>query len=85
MILKIHPDNPDDRNIQRVVDCLQDGGIVVYPTDTVYGVGCLFNDSEGIEKIYQMKKRKSILFFAFFEILFFYIRDYPIQFFKVIW
>ena len=55
MILKIHPDNPDDRNIQRVVDCLQDGGIVVYPTDTVYGIGCDITNQQAVEKISRFK------------------------------
>lgn len=55
MILKIHPDNPDDRNIQRVVDCLQDGGIVVYPTDTVYGIGCDITNQQAVEKILRFK------------------------------
>lgn len=43
-LIRIHPRNPEQRKINRVVDVLRSGGIVVYPTDTVYGVGCdLFN------------------------------------------
>lgn len=45
-----------DELIKLPVEALK-GKIIIYPTDTVYGVGCLFNDLEGIEKIYQMKKR----------------------------
>lgn len=55
MIIKIHPDNPDERNIQRVVDCLQDGGIVIYPTDTVYGIGCDITNQQAVEKILRFK------------------------------
>lgn len=55
MIIRIHPDNPDDRNVQRVVDCLQDGGIVVYPTDTVYGIGCDITNQQAVEKILRFK------------------------------
>ncbi len=55
MIIRIHPDNPDERNVQRVVDCLQDGGIVVYPTDTVYGIGCDITNLQAVEKILKFK------------------------------
>lgn len=55
MIIRIHPDNPDERNVQRVVDCLQDGGIVVYPTDTVYGIGCDITNQQAVEKILKFK------------------------------
>ena len=41
---KIHPDNPNPRKISQVIECLRDGGIIVYPSDTVYGIGCdIFN------------------------------------------
>ena len=36
MLLRIHADNPDPRQIKKVVDCLKDGGVIIYPTDTVY-------------------------------------------------
>lgn len=70
MILKIHPDNPDDRNIQRVVDCLQDGGIVVYPTDTVYGIGCDITNQQAVEKILRFKdinQKKTNLSFVCYD------------------
>ena len=40
MLLHIHPDNPQPRLIKQVAGCLRDGGIIIYPTDTVYGLGC---------------------------------------------
>lgn len=55
MLIRIHPDNPDERNIQRVVECLRDGGIVVYPTDTVYGIGCDITHQQAVEKILRFK------------------------------
>lgn len=54
-LLSIHPDNPQPRLIAEVVACLKDGGLVIYPTDTVYGLGCdLFNKS-AIEKLCRLK------------------------------
>lgn len=55
MIIRIHPDNPDERNINKVADCLQKGGIVVYPTDTVYGIGCDITNQHAVEKILRFK------------------------------
>ncbi len=55
MIVRIHPDNPDERNIHTVVECLRDGGIVVYPTDTVYGIGCDITHQQAVEKILRFK------------------------------
>ena len=40
MLLQIHPENPPPRLIKQVVESLQKGGIIIYPTDTVYGLGC---------------------------------------------
>ncbi len=55
MLLKIHPETPSQRQIEKVVDCLCDGGIVIYPTDTVYGLGCDIFKSKAIERIARMK------------------------------
>ncbi len=55
MILKIHPATPSPRAIQKVVDLLQDGGLVIYPTDTVYGLGCDIFNTKAVEKVARIK------------------------------
>jgi tRNA threonylcarbamoyl adenosine modification protein (Sua5/YciO/YrdC/YwlC family) len=55
MLIEIHPDNPQPRLIKQVVECLNDGGIIIYPTDTIYGIGCALNNNDGIEKICRIK------------------------------
>lgn len=56
MLLHIHPDNPQPRLIKIVADCLRSGGIIIYPTDTIYGIGCDIYHPEAIEKIARIKK-----------------------------
>lgn len=56
--IKIYPENPNDRSMQRVVDCLKNGGLVIYPTDTVYGLGCDINNIKALERIAQIKQVK---------------------------
>lgn len=55
MLLKIYPENPNLKHIRIVTECLLDGGIIIYPTDTVYGLGCDIFKSKAIEKIAQIK------------------------------
>jgi tRNA threonylcarbamoyl adenosine modification protein (Sua5/YciO/YrdC/YwlC family) len=55
MLLKIHNQNPESRNLERVVECLKEGGIVIYPTDTVYGIGCDIYHSKAVERIAKIK------------------------------
>lgn len=54
MILEIHSENPDKRKIDQVIKVLQNGGIIAYPTDTSYGIGCDFRNKKAIQKIYQL-------------------------------
>lgn len=64
MLLKIYPENPNPREINKVVDVLQDGGLIVYPTDTVYAIGCDALNVRAVEKICKLKNidpRKSNL------------------------
>ena len=55
MLLQIHAENPQPRLIKQVIECLQDGGIIIYPTDTIYGLGCDIMQHKAIEKICQIK------------------------------
>lgn len=55
MLIRIHPDNPDHRQILKVVEVLSRGGVVVYPTDTVYGIGCDISKGRAIERIARIK------------------------------
>ncbi|MCF6178160.1 MAG: threonylcarbamoyl-AMP synthase [Geopsychrobacter sp.] len=54
---KINPDNPQLRLVRQVVDSLRQGGVIIYPTDTTYGLGCDIFNPKGIKKIYQIKQR----------------------------
>ena len=54
-LIRIYPENPDERRIRQVVDCLRDGGLVIYPTDTVYGLGCDIFNTRAVEKIARIK------------------------------
>src|SRR3954466_12034701 len=55
MLLHVHPDNPQPRNIKMIVECLLDGGVIIYPTDTIYGLGCDIFQPKAVEKICRIK------------------------------
>jgi len=55
MLLRLYPENPNARHIRKVVDVLEDGGIIIYPTDTVYAMGCDVKAHKAIEKIARLK------------------------------
>jgi tRNA threonylcarbamoyl adenosine modification protein (Sua5/YciO/YrdC/YwlC family) len=57
MIISINPQNPQQRLIQKVSEFLDQGGLIAYPTDTFYGIGCDLYNKKGIEQIYKLKKR----------------------------
>ncbi len=57
MLLKINPDNPQERLISQVVGILEKGGIIAYPTDTFYGIGCDIMNKKAIEQVYAIKQR----------------------------
>jgi len=61
MIIKIYPSNPDFSAISRVVSILENDGIIVYPTDTVYAFGCSIKSSRAIEKLKQIKGKKETM------------------------
>jgi tRNA threonylcarbamoyl adenosine modification protein (Sua5/YciO/YrdC/YwlC family) len=54
-LISIHPQNPEPQKIRRVVQCLRKDGVVVYPTDTVYGIGCDLYSAKAIERICRIK------------------------------
>jgi len=65
MYLKIHPVNPQGRHIQHAVEVLKNGGVIIYPTDTVYGIGCSVFNTHAIERIYQIKGQDARKPFSF--------------------
>jgi tRNA threonylcarbamoyl adenosine modification protein (Sua5/YciO/YrdC/YwlC family) len=55
MLIRVHPQNPQMRIIRQVVDCLKGGGVVIYPTDTIYGLGCDISQHKAVERICRIK------------------------------
>jgi tRNA threonylcarbamoyl adenosine modification protein (Sua5/YciO/YrdC/YwlC family) len=77
MLLKIYESNPNEKAIQQVVDVLKKGGLIIYPTDTIYGLGCDITNQKAIEKIYQLrgiKPEKANLSFICYDLS--HISDY---------
>jgi tRNA threonylcarbamoyl adenosine modification protein (Sua5/YciO/YrdC/YwlC family) len=56
MLLQLHPVNPQPRNIKTIIECLSDGGVIVYPTDTIYGLGCDISQHKAVERICRIKQ-----------------------------
>ena len=54
-IIRIYPQNPDLRRIRQVAECLREGGVVIYPTDTVYGLGCDIHNARAVERVARIK------------------------------
>lgn len=65
MIIEINPQNPQPRLIRRVVEVLRDGGVVAYPTDTVYGIGCDIFNKKAIKRVHQIKRQPQTKPFSF--------------------
>lgn len=55
MLMEINPVTPEPRKIRRAVEALADGGLIAYPTDTVYGIGCDLFNKKAVDKLYQVK------------------------------
>jgi len=55
MLLEVHTDKPNPRHIKTIVECLLDGGVIIYPTDTIYGLGCNIFKPKAIERIARIK------------------------------
>jgi len=56
MLIHLHPNNPQPRLVRRIVDCLSMGGVIIYPTDTVYGFGCDIFQPKAVERICRLKQ-----------------------------
>ncbi len=54
-LIKVHPENPHERAIQQIVEVLKNGGLVIYPSDTVYGLGCDITNLKAMEKLAKLK------------------------------
>ena len=58
ILLKIHPDNPEPRKVKQAVEILHQGGVIIYPTDTVYGVGCDLLNRRAVERLCKIQDIK---------------------------
>ena len=58
MLLKVHPDNPAPRHIKMIIETLENGGVVIFPTDTIYGMGCSTYQNKAFDKMVQIKGGK---------------------------
>lgn len=65
MLIAINPDNPQQRLVAQVAEVLRSGGVIAYPTDTTYGIGCSIFNKKGIERIYEIKQREKKKPFSF--------------------
>ncbi len=65
MIIKINPQNPPERLLRKAVEALLAGGLIAYPTDTTYAIGCDLYNLKGIAKIFQIKRRPTTKPFSF--------------------
>lgn len=54
-LLKLYPENPNPRHIKKIIDTLKDGGVIIYPTDTVYSFGCDLGNRKALERVAQLK------------------------------
>ncbi|HUS01623.1 MAG TPA: L-threonylcarbamoyladenylate synthase [Chitinophagaceae bacterium] len=55
MLLQLHPENPQPRLLKQIAECLTDGGVIIYPTDTIYGLGCDIHYQKAVERICKIK------------------------------
>jgi tRNA threonylcarbamoyl adenosine modification protein (Sua5/YciO/YrdC/YwlC family) len=87
--LSIHPQNPELRKINRVVELLQKGGIIIYPTDTIYGIGCDLMNKRAVERLCQImdvKAQKLNLSFICYDLSHIseYVKKIDTPFFKIL-
>lgn len=65
VLIDINNKNPQPRKIERIVEILRDGGVIAYPTDTIYGIGCDITNKKAIARVYQIKQRPKNKPFSF--------------------
>ena len=56
--IKLYEENPEQRKIEQIVEVLRNGGVIIYPTDTVYGIGCDFFNAKAVQRVCQIKNIK---------------------------
>ena len=89
MYLHIHPQNPQQRNIDTAVDILRKGGVIIYPTDTIYGLGCDIFEQKAIQRICRIKNinpAKAQLSFVCYDIsdMSKYVRPIPTAIYRLL-
>lgn len=81
MLVKLYSENTNPKDLKLVTECFKDGGVVIYPTDTVYALGCDINSRSGIERVANLKKikpEKADFSFVFYDLS--HISEYTRQF-----
>lgn len=81
MILKLYEENLNEKHLKQVFECLHDGGVIIYPTDTIYALGCDIENRKGIERVAQIKgvkAEKADFSFVFYDLS--HISEYTKQF-----
>ncbi|MBL4707326.1 MAG: threonylcarbamoyl-AMP synthase [Flavobacteriales bacterium] len=81
MLIKLYEESTNPRNLKRITECLNDGGLVIYPTDTVYALGCSITSRSAIEKVARIKNvkpEKADFSFVFYDLS--HISEYTKQF-----
>ena len=71
MLIRLYDENPNERDILKVVEILRDGGVIIFPTDTIYGIGCDITKPKAIERVARIKNvkpEKAALSFIFYDL-----------------
>lgn len=71
MFLKLHAENPNPRYVKMIIECLNDDGVIIFPTDTIYAIGCSVNSSKALDRIARIKgvkKEKANFSFIFHDL-----------------
>ncbi len=77
MLIKIYPENPNQKEVQKAVEILRNGGVIIYPTDTVYGIGCSIDKPKAVQRVARIRNinlDKANFSFIFFDLS--HISDY---------